>query len=298
MQDARPGLPGDHLHRHGQPRRWVLAAVASAALIAGGAAIIVRLWALFPPVPALRRSRFPPARLPAPWTTPSPVPDRARVANGATDEDREAEAVFRVVLRPIASSLPLGFFAFTAGTVLLTALELQWVPVTESRQLMMLVLAFVVPLEAIAGLFAFLARDSGAATGLTTLAAAWAGTALIVLGGKPGGLSTPLAVFLLTLAALMLVMAVASVTGKPMFGLLMLVGGGRFVLTGVYEVTGRVAVEHAAGHGPHWRAASPIRCSRLSRRPECAASYSQNEAPGPGRPGCLAGAVSCSAAGR
>jgi hypothetical protein len=30
---------------------------------------------------------------------------------------------FRVVLRPIASSLPLGFFAFTVGTVLLTALE-------------------------------------------------------------------------------------------------------------------------------------------------------------------------------
>jgi uncharacterized protein len=36
----------------------------------------------------------------------------------------EADTVFRVVLRPIASSLPLGFFAFTVGTVLLTALEL------------------------------------------------------------------------------------------------------------------------------------------------------------------------------
>lgn len=78
------------------------------------------------------------------------------MTNDATQE-REAEAVFRVVLRPIASSLPLGFFAFTVGTVLLTTLELQWAPVTEGRQLMVLVLAFVVPLEALAGLLAFLA---------------------------------------------------------------------------------------------------------------------------------------------
>jgi hypothetical protein len=75
------------------------------------------------------------------------------------------------MLRPIASSLPLGFSAVTAGTVLLTALELRWVPVTEGGQLMIMVLAFVVPLEALSGLFAFLARDSGAATGLLTLGA-------------------------------------------------------------------------------------------------------------------------------
>ncbi len=35
-------------------------------------------------------------------------------------QEQEAEAVFRVVLRPIATSLPLGFFAFTVGTVLLS----------------------------------------------------------------------------------------------------------------------------------------------------------------------------------
>lgn len=166
---------------------------------------------------------------------------------GARADEREAEAHFRVMLRPIASSLPLGFFAFTVGTVLLTTLELQWAPVTDTKQLMILVLAFVVPMEAISGLFAFLARDSGAATGLTTLAAAWTATAITVAGGKPGTLSLPLAVFLLTLTALMLVMAVASLTGKPLFGLLLAIGACRFALTGVYEVTGTTAVEHAAG---------------------------------------------------
>lgn len=159
----------------------------------------------------------------------------------------EPEPEFRVVLRPIASSLPLGFFAFTVGTVLLTALELRWVPVLDTPQLATLVLAFVVPLEALSGLFAFLARDSGAATGLTTLSAAWAATAISLLHGPPGALSLPLAVFLLTLTALMLVMSAGSVTGKPLFGVLLFIGAGRFALTGVFQATGNVTVEQVAG---------------------------------------------------
>lgn len=37
----------------------------------------------------------------------------------------------RIVLRPLASSLPLGFVAFGTGTVLLSAAELTWVPITQ-----------------------------------------------------------------------------------------------------------------------------------------------------------------------
>ena len=160
---------------------------------------------------------------------------------------QEPDLEFRVVLRPIASSLPLGFFAFTVGTVLLTALELRWVPIADTAQLAVLVLAFVVPLEALSGLFAFLARDSGAATGLTTLSAAWTATAISLLRGTPGALSPTLAVFLLTLTALMLVMSAASVTGKPLFGLLLLIGACRFALTGLFQATGNTAVEQTAG---------------------------------------------------
>lgn len=160
---------------------------------------------------------------------------------------QDLEPEFRVVLRPIASSLPLGFFAFTVGTVLLTALELRWVPVSETAQVATLVLAFVVPLEALSGLFAFLARDSGAATGLTTLSAAWAATAISLLHGRPGAQSLSLAVFLLTLTVLMLVMSAVAVMGKPLFGLLMLIGACRFALTGVFQASGNTAVEHTAG---------------------------------------------------
>ena len=53
--------------------------------------------------------------------------------------------------------------------------------------------------------------------------------------------------FLVNLTPLMLVMAGVSVTGKPLFGFLLLAGACRFALTGVYQATGNTAIEHAAG---------------------------------------------------
>lgn len=44
------------------------------------------------------------------------------------------EAMTRIVLRPVASSLPLGFLGFGTGTILLTALQLQWVPAARPRR--------------------------------------------------------------------------------------------------------------------------------------------------------------------
>lgn len=161
--------------------------------------------------------------------------------------DVAPEGPVQITLRPIASSLPLGFFAFCGGTVLLTALEAGWVPPADGRPLMVMVLAFVVPLEVLAGVFAFLARDSGAATGLTLLGAAWAATAITVASGPPGALSPPLAIFLLTLTPMMFAMFAASLSAKPLFGLLLLAGGCRFALTGIYEVTGIAGIEKSAG---------------------------------------------------
>lgn len=96
-------------------------------------------------------------------------------------------------------------------------------------------------------MFAFLARDNGAATGLTLLGAAWAATAITVASGPPDALSPPLAIFLLTLTPMMFVMFAASLSAKPLFGLLLLAGGCRFALTGIYEVTGTAGIEKAAG---------------------------------------------------
>jgi uncharacterized protein len=109
------------------------------------------------------------------------------------------------------------------------------------------VLAFVVPLELLAGVFAFLARDSGAATALALLGAAWAGVAVTGLSGPPGGRSQALSVVLLTLAPVMLLLSVAALKAKPLFAVLLAVGGARFGLTGVYQATGVTAWADVAG---------------------------------------------------
>jgi hypothetical protein len=53
-------------------------------------------------------------------------------------------SIARIFVRPLGSTLPLGFFAFAVGTVLVSA----------------------APLQAVASLFGFLARDSGSATAM------------------------------------------------------------------------------------------------------------------------------------
>lgn len=158
------------------------------------------------------------------------------------------ESITRIMLRPVASGLPLGFLAFGTGTILLTALELQWVPTAQGSTLVVMVLAFVAPLELLAGVFAFLARDSGAATALSTLGAAWVATSLTVLRTPPGATSVSLGIFLLTLAAMMLVLSAGALRSKPLFGVLLQAGACRFVLTGLYQTAaGGTSLEQASG---------------------------------------------------
>lgn len=83
---------------------------------------------------------------------------------------------------------------------------------------------YTTPLELISGLLAFPARDVGAATGLCLLGAAWTATALTILGGPPGTRTTALAIFLLMLAAIVLMLSAASLPAKPTFGLMLLLG--------------------------------------------------------------------------
>ena len=72
----------------------------------------------------------------------------------------------RIVLRPIGSALPLGFFAFGIGMLLLGASAIGWIPVDEQKDVGMFLIAFVFPLELVATVVAFLARDTLGATTL------------------------------------------------------------------------------------------------------------------------------------
>jgi succinate-acetate transporter protein len=59
--------------------------------------------------------------------------------------DPLVEQATRIILRPIANPLPLGFIALATGTLLLSALQLDWLQPTEGRTVAVILLAFVVP---------------------------------------------------------------------------------------------------------------------------------------------------------
>ena len=165
----------------------------------------------------------------------------------ATDGLRAVEHAARVVLRPIGNPLPLGFLALAGGTLLVSGLQLGWLPPQDGRQVGLILLAFVFPLQLVASIFGFLARDVVAGTGMGVLAGTWLSVALIQLISQPGATSDALGLLLLLAAAAMVVPAVASATGKLVPAAVLTITAARFLTTGLYEMTASSAWQDVAG---------------------------------------------------
>jgi hypothetical protein len=61
----------------------------------------------------------------------------------------------RVVLRPVATSLPLGFLALAFATTVFAALQLGWIPPEEGRVAAITALVATVPLQLTASIVGF-----------------------------------------------------------------------------------------------------------------------------------------------
>jgi uncharacterized protein len=83
------------------------------------------------------------------------------------------EPAARIVVRPIASPLTLGFLALAVGTFTLAGAELSWIVPAQDSYAGLGVLLFVFPLQAISSIYGFLARDSIAGTGMGLLSGGW-----------------------------------------------------------------------------------------------------------------------------
>jgi uncharacterized protein len=152
-----------------------------------------------------------------------------------------------IALRPLASALPLGFFAFGIGMLLLAAVGDQWIATSESRHVGLLLATFVFPIELAAAILGFAARDVFAGTGLGLFSTSWLALGLTFLTGRPGATSGALGIYLLGFAAALLPLALAAFLGKPLIGTILLVAAARAVLAGLYELGGPTGLNHAAG---------------------------------------------------
>ena len=97
----------------------------------------------------------------------------------------ELLAMTRIVLRPIGSPLPLGFFTVAIDNVLVSTLQWGVLPATDRQAVALIVLpAFFV--QAIVGLIAIGARDSSAGTLMLSFATTWLVDSLVLYLGPPG----------------------------------------------------------------------------------------------------------------
>jgi succinate-acetate transporter protein len=157
------------------------------------------------------------------------------------------EDVGRVVLRPVATPLPLGFLALVLATTVFSAVQLGWVAPDQGRVPAITAVAATVPLQFAVAVMGFLARDPVAVTGMGLLAGTWAVVGLVTLTAVPGTVSPGLGVLLLTAGIGMLVPAAGAVSSKIAPALVMALAGCRFAVTGVYQLDGSAAWKAAAG---------------------------------------------------
>ena len=168
--------------------------------------------------------------------------------DGSPDRRREdATAAVRIMVRPVGSPLPLGFFAFGVAILVLSALELSWIGAGETHSVAVVILTFAGPAEALAAIVAYLSRDTAGATGLTVFTVSWFTVGVPMLLGPAGGTSHTEGVFLIALAAVVALLAATSFQAKPLFGALLSLATARFALTAIYQFAGSRPLAIAAG---------------------------------------------------
>jgi succinate-acetate transporter protein len=158
-----------------------------------------------------------------------------------------SEARSEIFLRPLGSPLPVGLSGLAVASLVVSGLDLGWVPVTSGHQVGLMLLISGVPLQLIGAVFALPARDAAAATAMGLLSIAWMGMGLTRLLGPPGSVSHSLGLVLLATGALLACSAAGQATGKPLAGLAVALAAARLILSGLHELTGSGGLQTVSG---------------------------------------------------
>lgn len=154
------------------------------------------------------------------------------------DETRDAEKRrVQIVLRPMGNPLPLGFIGLFFGTAAFSTLQLNWIPPEQGSIVAVAVLAFSVPVQFVACVLGFLARDPIAGTGMGILTGTWATLGVATLITPPGTTNPGLGVVLI-LSGLAILIPAAAGTAKKLAVGVMLLSATRYIITGIAETSG------------------------------------------------------------
>jgi succinate-acetate transporter protein len=178
-------------------------------------------------------------------TGPSTVDDAAAASNGSSlSPGVLGPPGLRIMLRPIASPMPLGFYTVAIATVVVSALQLGIIPSNEREEVALLIVpAFA--LQLIVGIACIAGRDAIAATLMASFSGTWLADSLVYLFGQPGK-SPAQAVFFFTFSVFIVMLAVAARPKAALFAVLV-VAAPRFFVSGLAAASGNADVSKAAG---------------------------------------------------
>jgi uncharacterized protein len=158
-----------------------------------------------------------------------------------------AQSIIRISVRPYGSALPLGFFSFGIGMLLLGGIGLGWIHGADTKTAGLLIALFVFPLELVAAVIAFLARDTASATALGMFSSSWLALGIADAAGTPGEKSDAIGLYLVMFGVMILALAAAAFLGKPLLGILLGIAASRSFLFGAWELGAGHHVLYAAG---------------------------------------------------
>jgi len=160
---------------------------------------------------------------------------------------KKIEGMTRIVLRPLASPLPLAFFAFGAGSLMLSGLQLGLIPASETRSVAIIQAAFVFPPLALSSILAFLSRETLGATIMALISFSWLANGLIDLTTPPTSTNATQGLLALALSAILLLVGAGAIFGKPLLGVVIALASARFATNGLYEMTAASGFETTSG---------------------------------------------------
>ena len=160
---------------------------------------------------------------------------------------RRLELVTRVMLRPMASPMPIGFVGLAAATVVLASMNLGWISSSQAHEVAIVLIAFVFPLQAVTSIFGVLTRDGVAGTAMAILAGTWLTVGLVMLMSPPGSTSPALGVLLIVSAIALLLPALAASLGKLVPALVLFTASVRFATSAGYQLTGSADWQRVTG---------------------------------------------------
>jgi succinate-acetate transporter protein len=152
-----------------------------------------------------------------------------------------------VVLRPLGSPVGLGLSGLAIASLLGAGYDVGWVPTAQAHQVGLLVLVTVVPMQSIASVLAYMARDGASGGSFGLQAAAWAAFAASHLSTPPGATSAATGLVLIAAGALLALSGVTVGAAKPLVGAAVGLSGVHFVFAALYDLGGGSGWQNASG---------------------------------------------------